>query len=58
MKPNDSFKLTVDDIDLVETSLRQYMTDNTEEATLIIDLLARIHHQKNWYRPKTKYIGG
>ena len=58
MKPNGSFKLTVDDIDLVETSLRQYMTDNTEQATLIIDLLARIHHQKNWYRPKTKYIGG
>ena len=58
MKPNDLFKLTVDDIDLIECSLRKAIKDNTEEATLIIDLLARIHHQKNWYRPKTKYIGG
>ena len=57
MKPNDLFKLTVDDIDLIECSLRKAIKDNTEEATLIIDLLARIHHQKNWYRPE-KYIGG
>ena len=57
MKPNDLFKLTVDDIDLIESSLRKAIKDNTEEATLIIDLLARIHLQKNWYRPE-KYIGG
>jgi len=57
MKPNDSFKLTVDDIDLIESSLRKAIKDNAEQATLIIDLLARIHHQKNWYRPK-EYIGG
>ena len=58
MKPNESFKLTVDDIDLIEHALRKAMIDNEEQASLIVDLLARIHHQKNWYRPKTKYIGG
>jgi len=58
VKANDSFKLTVDDIDLIETSLRQCMTDKPEQAALITDLLARLHHQKNWYRPKNKYIGG
>jgi|DEB0MinimDraft_6_1074348.scaffolds.fasta_scaffold00023_39 hypothetical protein len=57
MKPNDQFKLTVDDIDLIESSLRKAMIDNEKHASLIVDLLARIHHQKNWYRPK-KYIGG
>jgi len=57
MKPNESFKLTVDDIDLIEHALRKAMIDNEEQASLIVDLLARIHHQKNWYRPK-EYIGG
>ena len=68
MKPNDSFKLTVRDIDLIELALQGkisrramsvamdpnsvYATELQDEIDEMRDLLGRIHHQKVWYRPK------
>jgi hypothetical protein len=59
-KPNTQFELDVDDIELIESTLRsQLNTENTERKRLIQEMLAKLHHQKNWYRPKDKpYISG
>jgi hypothetical protein len=57
MKYNPKFKLNPDDIDLIEKSLRVMMQyGNKEECR---ELLAKIHHQKIWYRPKGEiYVSG
>ena len=53
-KPNDKFKLTVRDIEIIEDALLKL-----EQTAEIQDLLGRIHNQKNWYRPKNAiYVGG
>ena len=68
MKPNDKFKLTVRDIELIERALQGkisrrgrsvamdpdsvYATELQEEIDEMRDLLGRIHHQKVWYTPK------
>ncbi len=68
MKPNDKFKLTVRDIELVERALQGkisrrsisvamdpksvYAAELQEEIEEMRDLLGRIHHQKVWYTPK------
>ena len=73
-KPNTLFELSVEDIALIETSLRHAhgalslelhkMTDgkgSEREATQrrIQDLLGRLHNQKIFYRPKDKaYVSG
>lgn len=59
-KPNTNFELDVNDIELIEHSLRsQLATADDEEALRINTLLGHIHHQKIWYRPKKKvYISG
>lgn len=54
MKPNKNFELSIEDIELIENSLRKM--DQTRE---ISDLLGKIHNQKNWYRPKSdSYVSG
>ena len=72
MKPNLKFDLTVSDIKIIEEALRakagrrgmrilQGETDDQlhTEMREIQDLLGRLHHQKNWYRPKSEtYVGG
>jgi len=57
MKPNTQFTLTVKDIDTIERALflLQTQTDSKKE---IVDLLAKLFHQKNWYRPKKDYVSG
>jgi hypothetical protein len=57
MKPNTQFTLTVKDIDTIERALflLQTQTDSKRE---IVDLLAKLFHQKNWYRPKKDYVSG
>ena len=57
MKPNTQFTLTVKDIDTIERALflLQTQTDSKKE---IVDLLAKLFHQKNWYRPKKNYVSG
>ena len=68
MKPNESFKLTVRDIELIEHALQGkisrraisvaldtksvYAAELQEEINKMRDLLGRLHHQKVWYRPK------
>lgn len=53
MKPNTKFTLSVRDIELIEQALR-----SVEQTREIQELLGKIHNQKNWYRPKDKYVGG
>lgn len=60
MKPNTQFKLSVEDIDIIEKALRDYMRNvkDTDQQE-IQKVLGKIHNQKNWYRPKTNtYVGG
>lgn len=72
-KPNTSFDLTVNDLEVIETALRsrkaslsQRITE-VEDANVglkeslhqIHDLLGRLHNQKSFYRPRTGvYVGG
>lgn len=64
VKPNDEFKLTIKDIDLIEKSLYNMVTfysdkqdfDNVKKVT---ELLGKIHNQKQFYRPnKGTYVSG
>ena len=68
MKPNNKFKLTVRDVELIERALQGkisrrgisvaldtksvYAAELQQEIDEMRDLLGRIHHQKVWYRPK------
>lgn len=71
MKPNEKFELSVRDIEIIEHALRakagrrglaiaQGETSEKlrEEMHEIQELLGRIHSQKNWYRPKDKFVPG
>ena len=60
MKPNTSFSLSVTDIDYIEAALlrMQVDMDNDEDKKNIVELLAKIYHQKVWYRPKKQYVSG
>ena len=72
---NKNFKLDPNDIEIIEAALNAKLARITNAAVLnptvenrnkllneaseIRDLLGRLHHQKNWYRPKKgTYIGG
>lgn len=57
MNYNPNFKLNPDDINLIEHSLRVAMQYGSKEE--INKLLAKLHHQKRWYRPKDEiYVSG
>lgn len=65
MSYNKNFTFSIGDIALIEDSLRTRMSKlnddiaNQEEIDCINQLLAKIHHQKTWYKPKdTTYISG
>lgn len=64
MKPNENFKLGVNDIAIIESALnerilRLHKLSDASEAKEIHDLLGRIHNQKIWYKPKKEvYISG
>lgn len=60
MKPNTSFSLSVTDIDYIEAALHRMQVDmdNDEDKKNIVELLAKIYHQKVWYRPKKNYVSG
>jgi hypothetical protein len=62
-KPNTSFELTVQDIELIESSLNQRILELTRqnkdnEISKVTSLLGKLHNQKNWYRPNDTYISG
>lgn len=57
MKYNPNFKLNPDDVELIEKALRISMSYGEKEKC--IKLLAKLHHQKIWYRPKGEtYVSG
>jgi hypothetical protein len=60
MKPNGNFNLTVKDVERIEHALLQLQSSLTDDKDKkeIVDLLARLYHQKNWYRPKENYVSG
>jgi len=53
---NKEFKLNPKDIELIENALVKYPSDDRSEIT---KLLAKLYHQKIWYRPEDEtYISG
>lgn len=71
IKPNLLFELDVRDIEIIESALRskagrrglaiaQGETSDKLKSEMIEinDLMGRIHNQKNWYRPKGKFVSG
>ena len=60
MKPNGNFNLTVKDVERIEHALLQLQSSLTDDKDKkeIVDLLASLYHQKNWYRPKQTYVSG
>ena len=72
MKANTKLNLSIRDIEVIEQALRakagrrglaiaqgETSPQLREEMLEIQDLLGRIHHQKNFYRPKSKtYVSG
>ena len=71
---NEMFKLSVNDMDLIETALRRTQHALSQEQLVqsdegkgyhvetirqIRELLGRLHNQKSFYRPKDSvYVGG
>ena len=73
MRFNKNFEFDMRDIDTIEMALRKkiaelsqkLMEDKADSKDLraeireMSELLARIHHQKNWYRPPDEiYVSG
>ena len=60
MKPNTQFNLSVKDVEQIERALHllQKSFDSDADKKEIVDLLAKLYHQKNWYRPKENYVSG
>jgi hypothetical protein len=59
MKPNTKFNLSVEDIAMIENALLHYQVNHcTEDKKNVQELLAKIYHQKVWYRPKKDYVSG
>lgn len=60
MKPNTQFRLDVKDIALIEKALQELQSNlsNNDDKRRVVDLLAKIYHQKVWYRPKENYVSG
>jgi hypothetical protein len=60
-KPNENFKLSVQDIALIEDALRYQMMNeaDVERKREINNLLGKLFNQKQFYRPsKQIYVGG
>lgn len=72
VKPNYNFELSVKDISIIETALKNKIGRRSQriiegedpemlqrEMKEINDLLGRIHNQKSWYRPQQEvYVSG
>ncbi|MBF9031110.1 hypothetical protein HKCCE3408_11960 [Rhodobacterales bacterium HKCCE3408] len=58
---NTHFHLSIEDMDLIETALRQASTEaqGAVDPRAAHDLLGRLHNQKIFYRPEDGvYISG
>jgi hypothetical protein len=61
MKPNTSFTLDVSDIDLIDRALTCLIPLDQSITSRVVELKAKIHHQKNWYQKNkdgTPYVSG
>ena len=73
MKLNKNFEFDMRDIETIEMALRKKVAELSQklmdgkgdqadlraEVRGMSELLARIHHQKNWYRPPDEiYVSG
>ena len=73
MKLNKNFEFDMRDIDTIEMALRKKVAELSQklmdgegksgdlraEIREMSELLARIHHQKSWYRPPDEvYVSG
>ena len=60
MKPNTQFNLSVKDVEHIERALHLLQTsfDSDADKKEIVNLLSKLYHQKNWYRPKENYVSG
>jgi hypothetical protein len=60
MKPNKKFNLSVDDIQTIETALFLLQKENVDTGAKkkVVELLAKLHHQKVWFRPRKDYVSG
>lgn len=60
MKPNTKFNLDTTDLEHIERALHMLQSsfDNDDHKKEIVNLLAKLYHQKNWYRPKKHYVSG
>ena len=60
VKPNEDFKLTVQELALIEMSLISYQQTQPNRAKEIQRLLGKFHEKKVWYRPKNEeiYVSG
>ena len=59
-KPNENFKLSVQDVEHIENALRLRLSivDMVEKRE-INELLGKLHNQKQFYRPsKLNYVSG
>ena len=60
-KPNLTFELSPDDMELIETALLAVQKVDPPlraEPRQVQDLLGRLHNQKVFYRPSDAYVGG
>ena len=59
-KPNENFKLSVQDVELIEQALRLRISIvDMDEKHEINELLGKLHNQKQFYRPsKLIYVSG
>ena len=59
-KPNENFKLSVQDVEHIENALRLRMSIvDMDEKREINELLGKLHNQKQFYRPsKETYVSG
>jgi|TARA_B100000902_G_C27284639_1_gene903707 hypothetical protein len=59
-KPNDNFKLNTKDVEHIECALRLLQTSLQDDVSKkeIVNLLAKLYHQKVWYRPKENFVSG
>jgi|SaaInlStandDraft_1057018.scaffolds.fasta_scaffold18541_3 hypothetical protein len=70
IKPNENFKLSVRDLEIIENALsakvsrraqrlmEEYDDGLAAELKEIRDLLGRFHNQKIFYRPKDRFGSG
>jgi len=62
MKPNTTFNLDVQDINIIDEALDVLLHERMGtvgfEIQSIIDVKAKIFHQKNWYVAKDRFQGG